>query len=206
MRRKKQKVPDEAQSSLDRFSGAPSEPVSPRQDETPVVPSMPNLDLLEQAEAKLSQPQEDQIAESTDQLRRFRMPSSEHEDASRPPTSTMTYHDLNTLYPSAPVPLDEGGMVLHNATLHDLTGCHQLMDWVADGHACIVEMKRLIKRKTEFSQALNWLHTFIEGDLQGQIIQMTETRLMLLPEGCRGLKGTDMEGFAVERNEFTGVN
>jgi hypothetical protein len=35
---------------------------------------------------------------------------------------------------------------------------------------------------------------------------MTETRLMLLPEGCRGLKGTEMEGFAVDRSEFTDVN
>lgn len=167
---------------------------------------MPNLDLLEQAEAKLSEPKSDMIRADDDQLRRFIMPSSQQEDTSRSPTSSMSYHDLNALYPNAPVPLQEGGMVLHNATLHDLTGCHQLMDWVADGHACIVEMKRLIKRTTEFTQALNWLHTFIEGDLQGQIIQMTETRLMLLPEGCRGLKGTDMEGFAVERSEFTGVN
>lgn len=118
----------------------------------------------------------------------------------------MTFHDLDLMYPNPPVPVEKDGMVLHNTTLHDLTGCHQLMDWVAEGHGCIVEMKRLIKRKTEFAQALNRLHTFIEGDLQGQIIQMTETRLMLLPEGCRGLKGTEMEGFAVDRSEFTDVN
>ncbi|HJM55000.1 MAG TPA: hypothetical protein QGI72_02010 [Poseidonia sp.] len=206
MRRKKRKVPDEAQSSLDRFSGAPPEAALPVPDEETIVPSMPNLDLLEQAEAKLSQSQSEEIMANDDQLRRFRMPSSEHENSTRPPTSAMTFHDLEVMYPNAPVPIEEGGMVLHNATLHDLTGCQQLMDWVADGHACIVEMKRLIKRKTEFAQALNWLHTFIEGDLQGQIIQMTETRLMLLPEGCRGLKGTEMEGFAVDRDEFTGVN
>lgn len=203
VRRKKAKVPDEAQSSLDRFSGAPEEHPAPLKET--IVPVMPDLDLLEQAENKLSMPQNEEIVEN-DELRRFRMPSSEHEPVSRPPTSSMTFHDLDLMYPNPPVPVEEDGMVLHNTTLHDLTGCHQLMDWVAEGHGCIVEMKRLIKRKTEFAQALNRLHTFIEGDLQGQIIQMTETRLMLLPEGCRGLKGTEMEGFAVDRGEFTDVN
>lgn len=206
VRRKKAKVPDEAQSSLDRFSGAPDEaPIRSSADEA-IVPAMPDLDLLEQAETKLSNPHHDEDISDNDELRRFRMPSSEHEAVSRPPTSSMTFHDLDLMYPNAPVPVKEDGMVLHNTTLHDLTGCHQLMDWVAEGHGCIVEMKRLIKRKTEFTQALNNLHTFIEGDLQGQIIQMTETRLMLLPEGCRGLKGTEMEGFAVDRSEFTEVN
>ena len=203
VRRKKAKVPDEAQSSLDRFSGAPEEHPTPLKET--IVPVMPDLDLLEQAENKLSMPQNEEAVEN-DELRRFRMPSSEHEAVSRPPTSSMTFHDLDLMYPNPPVPVEEDGMVLHNTTLHDLTGCHQLMDWVAEGHGCIVEMKRLIKRKTEFAQALNRLHTFIEGDLQGQIIQMTETRLMLLPEGCRGLKGTEMEGFAVDRSEFTDVN
>jgi hypothetical protein len=206
VRRKKAKVPDEAQSSLDRFSGAPEDsPVLDSSTEA-IVPAMPDLDLLEQAETKLSKPDADEEISGNDELRRFRMPSSEHESTSRPPTSSMTFHDLDIMYPNAPVPIKEEGMVLHNITLHDVTGCHQLMDWVAEGHGCIVEMKRLIKRKTEFAQALNNLHTFIEGDLQGQIIQMTETRLMLLPEGCRGLKGTEMEGFAVDRSEFTDVN
>ncbi|WP_338171896.1 hypothetical protein [Candidatus Poseidonia alphae] len=205
VRRKKAKVPDEAQSSLDRFSGAPEEPPIRTPAKETIVPVMPDLDLLEQAENKLSMPQNEE-ATGNDELRRFRMPSSEHEAVSSPPTSSMTFHDLDLMYPNAPVPVEEDGMVMHNATLHDVTGCHQLMDWVAEGHGCIVEMKRLIKRKTEFTQALNRLHTFIEGDLHGQIIQMTETRLMLLPEGCRGLKGTEMEGFAVDRSEFTDVN
>ena len=30
----------------------------------------------------------------------------------------------------------------------------------------------------------------------GQIIQITDTRIMLLPPGCRGLKGVEMEAFA----------
>ena len=46
------------------------------------------------------------------------------------------------------------------------------------------------------------MHTFIEGDLGGQIIQLTDTRLMLLPPGCRGLKGVEMEAFAAGAEEL----
>lgn len=206
VRRRRKKEKDEAQSSLDAF-------VSPHQDEPtapepePFVPPMHDLDLLEEAEAQLSAPTpETTSAELESSPRRFRMPSSESFSHSTPPTSAMKFHDLGLLYPNAPVPSHDGGMVMHNATLVDLTGCHQLMDWVAEGHACIVDMKRIIKRPTEFNQAISWLQTFIEGDLQGQIIKMTETRIMLLPEGCRGLRGTDMESFAIPRDEFTGVD
>ena len=58
--------------------------------------------------------------------------------------------------------------MLHNSTLLDLTGCGQLMDWVADGHGCVVEMKRMMKRTTEFNQALSILYRFVEGDAQGK--------------------------------------
>lgn len=95
VRRKKAKVPDEAQSSLDRFSGAPDEaPIRSSADDA-IVPAMPDLDLLEQAETKLSNPHHDEDISGNDELRRFRMPSSEHEAVSRPPTSSMTFHDLD---------------------------------------------------------------------------------------------------------------
>ena len=79
------------------------------------------------------------------------------------------------------------------------------MDWVADGHGGSVEMKRMMKRTTEFQQALSLLNQFIEGDVQGQIIRITDTRLLLLPRGCRGIKGTEMEGFAVHPDNLTDV-
>ena len=133
------------------------------------------------------------------------MPSTSIASAPRMPNAEVTYHNLEQLYPNAPVPVYEGEMVLHNSTLLDLTGCGALMDWVADGHGCIVEMKRMMKRTTEFNQALSMLYQFIEGDAQGQIIRITDTRLLLLPQGCRGIKGTEMEGFAVEPDEFVDV-
>ncbi|RJU97510.1 MAG: hypothetical protein DWC10_04545 [Candidatus Poseidoniales archaeon] len=205
MRRRKRKQKDEAQSSLDRFSDPQAGVDSP---EAPAVPSMPDLDRLEAAEARLDghapkpTPPETSLGPGP---RQFSMPSAEPSKTRPLPATTMTYHDLNVLYPHAPVPAYDGEMVLHNSTLLDLTGCGTLMDWVADGHGCIVEMKRMMKRPTEFNQALGMLSEFIEGDAQGQIIRITDTRLMFLPRGCRGIKGTDMEGFAVSPDELMDV-
>ena len=203
VRRRRRKEKDEAQSSLDAFS----QPVPQGQAPEPSVPAMPDLDLLEAAEAKLNeQPTTNaQPAASAAGPRNFAMPSAASTPAPRMPQSEVTYHNLNQLYPHAPVPLFEGEMVLHNSTLLDLTGCGQLMDWVADGHGCIVEMKRMMKRTTEFNQALSMLYQFIEGDAQGQIIRITDTRLLLLPQGCRGIRGTEMEGFAVESDDLKDV-
>ena len=53
MRRRRKKVKDEGQSSLDAFGQATPTEASPAE---PVVPSMPDLDLLEAAEAKLDRP------------------------------------------------------------------------------------------------------------------------------------------------------
>ena len=165
------------------------------------MPEMPDLDLLEAAEAKLNElpTNNEQSVTPTAGPRNFAMPSAASTPAPRMPRSEVTYHNLNQLYPHAPVPLFEGEMVLHNSTLLDLTGCGQLMDWVADGHGCIVEMKRMMKRTTEFNQALSMLYQFIEGDAQGQIIRITDTRLLLLPRdavvfGARKWKGLPSRG------------
>ena len=79
------------------------------------------------------------------------------------------------------------------------------MDWVSDGHAVIVEMNRLMKRTVEFNAAIGHLTQFIKGDLGGEILKMTSTRLLLLPPGCRGVNGVEMEAFAVEPGNFNEV-
>ena len=116
--------------------------------------------------------------------------------------SKLIFHNLGKKYPEPPITSSDTGLVVHRAILNDITGTSTLLDWSSDGHASIVEMGRLIKRDTEFSAALDALHTFIEGDLGGQIIQITDTRLMLLPPGCRGLKGVEMEAFAAGAEEL----
>jgi len=117
-------------------------------------------------------------------------------------TNESTYHDLGKLYPNAPVALVPDGLVLHRAVLHDLTGITVLLDWLADGDAAIVEMEKLMSRDVELNTAIDELNQFIAADLGGQIVQLTDTRLMLLPPGCRGVKGVETEAFAAESEDL----
>jgi len=206
MRRRRRRQMDEAQSSLDRFTqGGEAERPAPAE---PHVPPMPDLDVLEAAEAKIDGNahviQSERVPQE-DGPRSFQMPSEHRHQVTPLPSTSVTYHDMGVLYPYAPVPLFEGEMVLHNATLVDITGCGALMDWVAEGHGCVVEMKRMMAQKTEFNLSLSTLAEFIEGDVQGQIIRITDTRLLLLPQGCRGIRGTEMEGFAVSPDDLKDV-
>jgi len=206
MRRGKKGKRDEAQSSLDAFTD-----VQPGSEELPapepVVPSMPDLDALARADEKIREAEEDIISaqeakEEVKPLRTFNMPSMGMVQSQPTPAAEVIYHDLGELYPNPPILDSENGMVLHRAVLNDITGCGQLMDWVADDHAVIVDMNRLMKTTVEFNAVLAHLNTFIDADLGGQIIQMTETRLMLLPPGCRGVRGVEMEAFAVDAHEL----
>lgn len=109
---------------------------------------------------------------------------------------------MEKLYPDAPVPKISDGLVIHRAVLHDLTGVPQLLDWVADGEAAIVRMEKIMNRELELQTAIERLNQFVEIDLGGQIIRLTDSRLMLLPPGCRGIRGLDAEAFSVDSTEF----
>ena len=178
--RKKTKE-DEHQSSLDSFASAD-------------VPTMPDLDNLTKADKIIRQGKNESI--NDDALNTFSMPSMTNEPVKTEISANMMFHNLETKYPNPPITDLSNGLVLHRAVLHDLTGTSQLLDWLSEGHAAIVEMGRLIKREIEFTTAIKELHTFVEGDMGGQIIQITDTRIMLLPPGCRGLRGVEMEAFA----------
>lgn len=206
MRRGKKGKRDEAQSSLDAFTNAAAE-AKVNSEPEPVVPAMPDLDALARADEQIRQAEEESVyqQEMKDEvkpLQTFSMPSMEHSQPQVTTSSDVIYHDLGELYPNPPLLDSDNGMVLHRAVLNDITGCGQLMNWVADDHAVIVEMNRLMKKTVEFNAALAQLNTFIDADLGGQIIQMTETRLMLLPPGCRGVRGVEMEAFAVDAKEL----
>ena len=203
MRRRKKGKKDEAQSSLDAFTGA----ATPQDKKTTKVPSMPDLDALARADEKARQPAHNEDVQTTEvddsePLRTFSMPSMDEVQQSPTPNTEVIYHKLGEMYPNPPIIENQDGMVLHRAVLNDITGCAQLMDWVADDHAVIVEMNRLMKKTVEFNSAISRLNTFIDSDLGGQIIQVTETRLMLLPPGCRGVRGVEMEAFAVDAKEL----
>ena len=189
MRKKRGVEKDDAQSSLDAFSHAN-------------IPEMPDLDSLARADKILKKEINKTTDEETEGLNTFEMPSMSPSEEKPAAPSGLIYHDLEKLYSSPPIKDSNSGLVVHRAVLNDITGCSTLLNWLSDGHAAIVEMNRLVKRETEFSSAINQLHTFIEGDLGGQIIQITDSRLMLLPPGCRGVKGIEMEAFAASAEEL----
>ena len=186
---KRKKDDDPHQSSLDAFANIE-------------LPSMPDLDKLAKADKMLQQNTHDETGIKNQSLNTFEMPSMSKSTKKNEVPSKLIFHNLGNKYPDPPITSNDTGLVVHRAVLNDMTGISTLLDWLADGHASIVEMGRLIKRETEFSAALDQLHTFIEGDLGGQIIQITDTRLMLLPPGCRGLKGVEMEAFAAGAEEL----
>ena len=134
--------------------------------------------------------------------RTLNLPSQNSTISSTSSNAPATYHDMEKLYPNAPVPKVTDGLVIHRATLHDVTGTFQLMDWLADGEAAIVRMERIMNRELEFQTAVERLNEFIETDLGGQIIKLTDTRLMLLPPGCRGVRGLDSEAFAADPSDL----
>ena len=134
--------------------------------------------------------------------RRLNLPSQETVISSVSNTNSHRYHDMEKLYPDAPVPKVADGLVIHRAVLHDLTGVPQLLDWLSDGEAAIVRMEKLMTRELELQTAIERLTKFVESDLGGQIIRLTESRLMLLPPGCRGVRGVDAEAFSVDSSDL----
>ena len=191
MARKRSSQPDEGQFSLDDF-------INQEPPEADSVPEM--IDLSPKPE-----PVEVKTTESKP-LRTFTMPSSEIANEQQPtPPSPDIFHNLGKMYPNPPIPMDDSGMVLHRATLYDLTGIDTLLDWVSDGDAALVEMARLMNREHEVETVLARLHRFIEMDMGGQIVQITETRVMLLPPGCVGISGLEDEAFNDEAEWNGGV-
>ena len=203
MARKIEEEEDARQYSLDAFLNTQddSEEKIPATDseEPSDIPAMLDLDNLEPTvvepviEETIIQPIVD-----INPLRSFEMPSSQDNISKTTPKTKLVFHDLEKMYPNPPIKDENNGLVIHRAVLHDLTGIGQLMDWMSDDHGAIVEIGRLMKRDVEFTTALQRLNQFIEGDLGGQIIQVTGSRLLFLPPGCRGLKGLDDEAFSTD--------
>ena len=203
MARKIEEEEDARQYSLDAFLNTQddSEEKVPATDseEPSDIPAMLDLDNLEPTVAEpvieetIIQPIVD-----INPLRSFEMPSSQDNISKTTPKTKLVFHDLEKMYPNPPIKDENNGLVIHRAVLHDLTGIGQLMDWMSDDHGAIVEIGRLMKRDVEFTTALQRLNQFIEGDLGGQIIQVTGSRLLFLPPGCRGLKGLDDEAFSTD--------
>ena len=111
------------------------------------------------------------------------------------PDPGQVYHDLGSLYPDAPVPRHPQEVVIRRAVLHDVSGLEMLLDWAADGQIVIIELRRIIDRDFELTTAIEQLSNFVEGDLGGQLVQLGEERILLLPPGFRGISGLEAESF-----------
>ena len=92
-----------------------------------------------------------------------------------------SYHDLGMKFPDAPVPRNKSDVIVHRGVLEDVTGISQLMDWIADGDIVIVEMTDLMTRDMELRLAVGKIQDFVEGDMNGQLVRLGNSRLLLLP-------------------------
>ena len=104
------------------------------------------------------------------------------------------YHDLGQMYPDAPV-ASTSGTVVHRADLIDEGGVAQLMDWAADGDVAVVDLRRIIDSPELLAGMVARLTDFVVSDLEGELLQLTETRLLVLPQECRGKRGLADEAF-----------
>jgi len=123
----------------------------------------------------------------------FDMPSLAQRAPEVPPAPTVPsrYHDLRLLYPAAPAPVHRDAPVIHRADLHGLEGVAQVMDWVADGDVVLLDVGALFALPDAFREAILHLKRFVEGDLAGRLLQLTDTRLLVLPPGIEGLRGVE---------------
>lgn len=129
------------------------------------------------------------------------MPSKKTAPVENTNTRGQKFHKLDTSYPNPPVPSQDGGMVLHNSHLHDLSGISTLFDWISDGDAAIVELGSMISRQSEFDAAIAQLTRFVIEDAGGKILQISDSRILLLPSGCTGISGLEDESFYTD-NQF----
>ena len=91
------------------------------------------------------------------------------------------YHDLGMRFPDAPVPRSDRDVIIRRAVLEDVTGISQIMDWVSDGDIVIIEMSDLMSRDMELQLAVAKIQDFVEDDVNGQVVRLGNTRLLLLP-------------------------
>ncbi|DAC08317.1 MAG TPA: hypothetical protein HA276_01080 [Candidatus Poseidoniaceae archaeon] len=126
-------------------------------------------------------------------LEQFDMPSLRPEARRIPaaPTVPHAYLDLRNLYPDAPVPVGPDAPVIHRASLASIEGIGQVMDWAAEGHITLLDVAPLFGRHDDFRTALDHISIFVEEDLGGRMVQLTDTRVLVLPPGIAGVRGVE---------------
>ncbi|MDP6856568.1 MAG: hypothetical protein QGH13_03440 [Candidatus Thalassarchaeaceae archaeon] len=104
------------------------------------------------------------------------------------------FHFLDARFPDAPIARTPNGIILHRAEILDITGLPQLLDWASDGDIVMLDTRRLMGRQTEFNAVIERLAAFVERDLGGELVQMGETRILILPPSVRATEKIDRSG------------
>lgn len=108
--------------------------------------------------------------------------------------TNIIYHNLEDLYPNPNLANNEG-FVIHRANLLGINGILQLFDWASDGDVSVVDLKDILLEESILSQIVTKLNEFVIDDLGGDILQVSKTRLLVLPPSCKGMKGLADEAF-----------
>ena len=98
------------------------------------------------------------------------------------------------LYPDANVSSSDG-FIIHRANLLGINGILQLFNWASDGDISVVDLKDILSEDEILSEIVSRLNQFIIEDMGGEILQLSETRLLILPPSCKGMKGLENEVF-----------
>ena len=59
----------------------------------------------------------------------------------------------------------------------------------------MVDLKDILSEDEILSEIVARLNQFIIEDMGGEILQLSETRLLILPPSCKGMKGLEDEAF-----------
>mgnify|MGYP001213824443 CR=1 FL=1 len=126
--------------------------------------------------------------------REINMPSVQKTEFTEKNTDYM-YHDLGLLYPNPPIPSESEGVVLRRAKLTSTSGIKEILNWVSENSAVVVNLEQIITKESELNETISSFSTFVQEDIGGQILQLTKSKILLLPSECKGVAGIENEIF-----------
>lgn len=96
------------------------------------------------------------------------------------PSDGSTFHDLDKLFPHAPIPVD-GGVILRNATIDGPDGLPEVLDWVSQGDIVILDVAPVMENESRIKEIIDPLMLMLENQVGGEILNFGKSRLLLLP-------------------------
>ena len=75
--------------------------------------------------------------------------------------SDYIYHDLGILYPHPPIPDESQGVVLRRAKLVGISGVNEILNWVAEKSAVVVNLDHIISNEDDLNFTVDAFSTFV---------------------------------------------